>query len=141
MESIKIDNELIEKLYTELNEDMTVNIMNVRDKSMSVSAIRTKWVMKYFKENEMLKKLNKAKLQYIDKSIKELQVSDTSYRSMSRSRLEAHIFSTDEKVKKIDKHIDSQKEVLQFMEYVLNIVADFNFTVKHTLDALKLEQC
>ena len=40
MEELDIENELIKKLGEELLEDVEVNLMNVRDKSMTVSTIQ-----------------------------------------------------------------------------------------------------
>ena len=59
---------------------------------------------------------------------------------MSRIRLEEKISKESDKIKKINEMISKQNEVIQFMEYALNVVSDFNFTVKHSLDAIKLEQ-
>ena len=88
MEDIQFDNEFVEKLGKELLEDVQVNLMNVRDKSMTVSTIRAKWVMKYFKEKEVVKRLKSAKSELLQKGVEGLQSSDTQFRSMSKIRLE-----------------------------------------------------
>lgn len=139
-EDVKIDNELLTKLGKELMEDIHVNLMNVRDKSMLVSTIRTKWVMKFFREKEQLVKLKAAKEKMIKKGVSELHISDSTSRTMSKLRIEEKVESEDATIKRLNSLISKQSEVLQFMEYALNIVADFNFTVKHALDAIKLEQ-
>lgn len=139
-EDVKIDNELLMKLGKELMEDIHVNLMNVRDKSMLVSTIRTKWVMKFFREKEQLVKLKAAKEKMIKKGVSELHISDSTSRTMSKLRIEEKVESEDATIKRLNSLISKQSEVLQFMEYALNIVADFNFTVKHALDAIKLEQ-
>ena len=140
MQELEIENELIKKLGEELLEDVEVNLMNVRDKSMTVSTIRAKWVMKFFKEKEVVRKLKSAKTQLLQKGVDSLQTTDTQYRSMSKIRLEEKISKESDKIKKINEMISKQNEVIQFMEYALNVVSDFNFTVKHSLDTIKLEQ-
>ena len=140
MEELDIENELIKKLGEELLEDVEVNLMNVRDKSMTVSTIRAKWVMKFFKEKEVVRKLKSVKTQLLQKGVEGLQTTDTQYRSMSKIRLEEKISKESDKIKKINDMISKQSEVVQFMEYALNVVSDFNFTVKHALDAIKLEE-
>lgn len=140
MSEITIDNKLLEVLGKELMDDINVNIMNVRDKALTTSTIRAKWVMKYFKEKEQLRKLNNKKKEMIEHAIDKVQSSNISARSMSRIRLEEKIMEGSDKIKKINTLIQHQAEVIQFMEYALNIVSDFNFTVKHALDAIKLEQ-
>lgn len=139
-EDIKIENKLLEKLGKELMEDIQVNIMNVRDKSMLVSTIRTKWVMKFFREKEQLKKLKAAKDQVLEQGVSDLHKKDATSRTMSKLRVEEKVASENVNIKKLNVLISQQAEVIQFMEYALNIVADFNFTVKHALDAIKLEQ-
>ena len=140
MEELEFDNEMIAKLGKELMEDMQVNLMNVRDKSMTVSSIRAKWVMKYFKEKEIVRKLKDAKSTLLQKGVEGLQTTDTQFRNMSKIRLEEKISKESDKIKKINEMLSKQNEVVQFMEYALNVVSDFNFTVKHALDAIKLEQ-
>tara|TARA_B100001564_G_C20322483_1_gene526396 strand:+ start:77 stop:502 length:426 start_codon:yes stop_codon:yes gene_type:complete len=140
MEELEFDNEMIAKLGKELMEDMQVNLMNVRDKSMTVSSIRAKWVMKYFKEKEIVRKLKDAKSTLLQKGVEGLQTTDTQFRNMSKIRLEEKISRESDKIKKINEMLSKQNEVVQFMEYALNVVSDFNFTVKHALDAIKLEQ-
>ena len=140
MEELEFDNEMIAKLGKELMEDMQVNLMNVRDKSMTVSSIRARWVMKYFKEKEIVRKLKDAKSTLLQKGVEGLQTTDTQFRNMSKIRLEEKISKESDKIKKINEMLSKQNEVVQFMEYALNVVSDFNFTVKHALDAIKLEQ-
>ena len=140
MEELEFDNEMIAKLGKELMEDMQINLMNVRDKSMTVSSIRAKWVMKYFKEKEIVRKLKDAKSTLLQKGVEGLQTTDTQFRNMSKIRLEEKISRESDKIKKINEMLSKQNEVVQFMEYALNVVSDFNFTVKHALDAIKLEQ-
>jgi len=135
-----IDNKLLERLGTELMEDITVNLINVRDKAMTVSTIRAKWVMKFFREKEQMLKLKNAKTQVVNSEIEKAQTTSIGARSMSKMRLEEKIVGENDKLKKLNTLITQQAEVIQFMEYALNIVSDFNFTVKHALDAIKLEQ-
>lgn len=137
---VKIENKLLATLGADLLDDISVSLLNVREKSMLVSTIRAKWVMKYFKEKEVMKKLSAAKNHLIDIGVGELQTSNTANRSISKMRLAEQVAGSSDKVKQINKMVVDQAEVIQFMEYALNIVSDFNFTVKHVLDALKLEQ-
>jgi len=139
-EIVKIENKLLAKLGTELMDDIQVTLINVRDKSMLVSSIRAKWVMKFFREKEQLKKLKQAKEALIQQGTDSLQTTDISARTMSKLRLNEKVMENNPKFKKLNILLDQQSEVIQFMEYALNIVSDFNFTVKHVLDALKLEQ-
>ena len=139
-EKDKIENPAILKFATELLDDVQVSIMNIRDKAMLVSTIRTKWVMMMFKEREMVKKLSNARKKLLETGVVNLQTTDTANRTISKMRLEEMVIASDPKIKKIDRMIVEQQEVIQFIEYAMNIVSDFNFTVKHALDAIKLEQ-
>lgn len=121
-------------------EDIKVNMINVRDKAMTVSTIRAKWVMKYFSEKRQLEKLKIAKKNLIDNEIEKLQSTNISTRTMSKVRLIEEVSRNSDNLIKLNLLITQQSEIIQFMEYALNIVADFNFTVKHALDAIKLEQ-
>lgn len=137
---VEINNPILDKLAQQLMDDVQVNIMNVRDKAMLVSTIRTQWVMRLFKEREIDKKLKQARKNILEKGVEDLQTSDVSNRRLSRVRLEEQILSSDVTLQKIKIASSNQAEVLQFIEYALNIIGDFNFTVKHALDAIKLEQ-
>jgi hypothetical protein len=136
----QIDNKLLERLGKELMDDIKVDLINVRDKAMTVSTIRAKWVMKFFREKEQMAKLQKAKKQVLSQEVNKLQTSSIPSRSMSKMRLEEQIVGDNDQIKRLNDTINKQAEVIQFMEYALNIVSDFNFTVKHALDAIKLEQ-
>ena len=136
----EIENKFIVSLGKQLMEDMTVNIMNVQDKSMTVSTIRSKWVMQYFKEKEYLQKLKRVKSKLVDTEIDNLQTTNTQYRNISRIRLENQVCKDNIKISKMDKMIKDQQEVIKFMEYALNIVSDFNFTIKHALESLKMNK-
>jgi len=137
--NVELINRHINEYYDELNDDMTVTIFNLRDRSLAVSAIRAKWLMYFFKEKENLKRLKEAKSKattmLLDKYNK-----DPNKRSVINKKLEDEINANEPKMVKLNDRINDNKEIVQFLEFTTNILNDYGFTVKNAIDALKLEQ-
>jgi hypothetical protein len=135
---VELQNSNINKYYTELHQDMNVTILNIRDRSLSVSSIRSKWLMYLFKEKENLKRLKDAKSNKM-KIMMDTLNKDPNHRTIINKKLEDKI-NTEDVMIKINNAIETTKEVVQFLEFATNILNDYGFTVKNALDCLKLEQ-
>ena len=119
----------------ELRDDLSLTQMNLKEKSLSVSAIRTKWLNYYFLEKNNLKRIKSKKDEIIrgkiangvSKSVLPLKNSDK-------------IAQEDENIRKLDSMFEVVKNNIDFLERAMNILNDFPFTIKNSIDILKLER-
>ena len=63
--NIDLSNKTINSYYDELKVDLDISVMNIREKTFTVSAIRSKWLMYLFKEKENLDKIKRKKKEFI----------------------------------------------------------------------------
>jgi hypothetical protein len=136
---VQLINKPINEYYSELSDDMNVTIFNLRDRSLSVSAIRAKWLMYFFKEKENMKRLTDAKSKAVGILLEKYN-KDPSKRSIINKKLEDEINTENPQMVRLNQKIVDTKEVVQFLEFSINIMNDYGFTVKNAIDALKLEQ-
>lgn len=130
------DNQDLNDYNRELNEDMKVTKMNIREKSLMVSSLRVKWLNYYFKEKENLQRIKKAK----DKIIKSKIGNNSLSNSVLKMKSEDVLSGNDEQVKKLNEMSERVKTNIEFLERAMNILNDFGFSIKNSIDILKLER-
>lgn len=136
--NIQLKNKTINSYYDELKQDTTLSIMNLREKSMMISSIRTKWIMYLFKERENLNRVKSKKKELLTLKLKESNSSASS--SMLKLKNQESLAENNEDIQKLNRLTLHCQEVIEFLEYVINVLNDFGFTVKNSVDLLKLEQ-
>lgn len=136
--NIELKNKTISAYYDELKEDTTLSILNLREKSMLVSSIRTKWIMYLFKERENLNRVKARKKELLTLKLKESNSSTSS--SMLKLKNQDALIENNKDIQKLNSLINYCQEVINFLEYVINVLNDFGFTIKNSIDLLKLEQ-
>jgi len=119
----------------ELRDDLTLTQMNLKEKSLSVSAIRTKWLNYYFLEKSNLKRI-KAKKDEILKS----KLSAGVGKSVLPLKNMDKVSQEDENIRKLDIMNEAVKSNIDFLERAMNILNDFPFAIKNSIDILKLER-
>ncbi len=130
------DNQDLNDYNRELNDDMKVTKMNIREKSLMVSSLRVKWLNYYFKEKENLQRIKKAK----DKIIKSKLGNNSLSNSVLKMKSEDVLSGNDEQVKKLNEMSERVKTNIEFLERAMNILNDFGFSIKNSIDILKLER-
>ncbi len=130
------DNQDLNDYNRELNDDMKVTKMNIREKSLMVSSLRVKWLNYYFKEKENLQRIKKAK----DKIIKSKIGNSNLSNSVLKMKSEDVLSGNDEQVKKLNEMSERVKTNIEFLERAMNILNDFGFSIKNSIDILKLER-
>ena len=131
---VNLNNVTINKYYDELKDDLNISVMNIREKSFTVSSVRSKWVIYLFKERENLEKVKQKKSEYIAS-----KVAKNSNPSLIRLKDEDSLQNSDI-IKKLNALQKQCVNVVEFLEYVVAIMNDYGFTVKNSIDVLKLEQ-
>lgn len=130
-----IENPDLNKYNKELKEDVTLTKTNLREKSLMVGALRVKWLNYYFKEKENLNRVKKAKDKILKQKLSTANVSD----SILQLKREETIAGNDENIQKLNKLMENVKINIDFLEHSLNVLNDFGFNVKNSIDVLKLE--
>lgn len=129
------DNPDMNKYILELRDDLSLTQMNIKEKSLMVSAIRTKWLNYYFLEKDNLKRI-KSKRESIIKS----KLGTSANKSILPMKNTDSICQEDETIKKLDKMTERVRNNIDFLERAMNILNDFPFTIKNSIDLLKLER-
>lgn len=136
---VELRNNSINEYYEEMNTDMTVTHFNIKERSLTVSAIRCKWLMYLTKEKENLKRLKNAKTDNMKKLLDQAN-KDTTRKSKINRILEDEINTENSNMIKLNVTIENTKETVQFLEFATNIFNDYGFTIKNAIDCFKLEQ-
>lgn len=130
-----VENPDLNRYNKELKEDVTLTKTNLREKSLMVGALRVKWLNYYFKEKENFNRIKKAKDKILKQKLSTTNVSD----SILQLKREETIAGNDETVQKLNKLMENVKINIDFLEHSLNVLNDFGFNIKNSIDVLKLE--
>lgn len=134
----KFKNNLLNKYYSELNDDLTLNIKNIQQKNLLCSATRAKWLMYLTKEKENRKRLKKAK-DDLKNTLLNTQNSD-EFKSILKQKNEDSLLKDNDNIKKISNTIEQLDDVIVFLEYAWTILNDYGYNIKNVIELIKLEQ-
>ena len=98
MENLITTNKELSKYIAEFEADVKVTDYNIREKSMTSSAIWAKWLSYLYHEKENLDKIQETKLKIMTKKMSENKNMD----SVLRLKAEDKIASSDENIKKLN---------------------------------------
>lgn len=129
------DNPELNEYIKEFDEDVKLTLANIREKSLLVSTIRSKWLAYYMKEKENLARIKKVKAEILKK-----KVASSANKSILRLKTEDSISQNDETIKRLNFLQDKTNSNIEFMERGFNILDNFPFVIKNTIDILKLEK-
>lgn len=133
-----LKNQLLNKYYKELDDDVLLSIANLQDKNLRCSATRAKWLMYLTKEKENKKKLKQAK-EELKTSLLNNQEANVN-KSILQQKNEDNALKNNEKLIKLNNAIEQLDEVIIFLEYAWNILNDFGYNIKNVIDMVKMEQ-
>ena len=136
-EELKFEGNDILQLYAkELVEDVKISNVNLREKSLTTSSIRAKWLNYLFTEQHNLKRAK----EYKETILKSKTSNPKNTTSILPMKNEDIIANGDERISKLNKLIETTKENINYLENVLNILNDLGFTIKNAIEAQKLFQ-
>ena len=116
-----------------LHEDMTLTQSNLKEKSLTVSTIRAKWLNYYFLEKNNLKRIRTKKEEI-------LREKSGLGQSVLKMKSEDRISAIDPRIKTLDELSEMVKSNMDFLERAMNILNDFPFAIKNSIDIIKLER-
>lgn len=123
---------LFETYQKEIAEDIKVDELSLKDKTMLVPTIKHKWVGRLMMHKVQLKKLNDIK----KKEIKRL--TNNSPIPLSKSTLDQAI-NGDESIIKIQNSIERLEVIIEYLEKVEKLTSSLTWDCKNLIDLQKLE--
>lgn len=127
-------NSTLSNYVKELQEDVKLSEYNLREKSLMCSSIWAKWTSYLFLEKENLQRIAETKQKIIKKKMAQNKMQDTVLRMKSEDKLSEN----DENVKRLNVLSKQTQDNIDFIERSLNILANFGFSIKNSIEALKL---
>ena len=115
----------------ELKEDLKLTLSNLREKSLTTSSMKAKWIGYMAKEKEALARLSSVRLEY-QKTLMSKMKSANAFDKLKNSNAE------DETLKKIDatrKQIDLSLEVIA---QAITSLSEFGYNIKNSIEVIKL---
>lgn len=128
-------NQILSNYIRELNNDVKLSISNIREKSLTCSAIWAKWISYLFLEKDNMQRITDAKQKILKTKMNQLKMKD----SLLKMKSEDKISENDENMKKLNMLQKNTQDCIDFIERSLNMLSSFGFSIKNALEALKLE--
>lgn len=123
MENLITTNKELSKYIAEFESDVNVTEYNVREKSLTTSAIWAKWLSYLYHEKENLDKIQETKQKIIAKKMSENKNADSVLRLKSEDKIQ----SSDENIKKLNSLLKMTQSNIDYIERALGILANFGF--------------
>lgn len=127
------ENKYLASYIEQFNSDVKLTMENLREKSLTCSAIWAKWLQFLFYEKENLEKAIKLKQEIIQK-----KTATNIQDSVLRLKSEEKLIANDENIKKLNLIQKNTKDNIDYIERALNILQNFGFQIKNTTDIIKI---
>lgn len=123
----------LDKYRDELTRDTELSIRNLREKSLSLSALEAKWAGYYVAEKKQLKRVQDMRQKYVsEKAAKDLANKDAFGRVKAAA-------APDENLKKMDRIRNDLELCIEFIHEAMGIMHNMSFNVKNTIEIFKME--
>jgi len=132
-------NERLEKHLIELEEDITLREINLKEKALKCPGIKLKWIRIYHSEKGRLTKLKDAEDILVKAYIKN-QTNKTVTSDQIPKHLKNEASSKDPRIKQIQKEITKQYAVIDGLKDIVTyIIAGFGYDISNSEKCLKME--
>lgn len=128
--------DLLEKYQLELKNDITIDDLNMKDRSMVITAIKHKWVGYLMRHKIDLKKLENGRelmVNTISEQLLEKPDIQISHAAIRR-KAESH-----ETIIKVDEQIEGYKIIIEYLEKVEKVVNSMTWDLKNIIELVKME--
>lgn len=119
----------------EFADDVKLSEFNLREKSLTCSSIWAKWISYLFLERENLHRIVEAKQKILKNKLASSKMQD----SVLKMKSEEKIAENDENIKKLNILFTNTQDCIDYIERSLNILSNFGFSIKNSIEALKLQ--
>ena len=127
-------NDLLDSYIKEFAEDVKLTNFNLREKAMTTSSIWAKWLSYLYKEKENLSRIVETRQKIMKKKMAGVKAQDSVLRMKSEDRL----VEGDETILKLKELERKTQTNIDYIERALNVLQNFGFSVKNSLEAFKL---
>lgn len=128
-------NQILTNYIKEFNQDIKLNISNLREKSLLCSSIWGKWISYLFLERDNLQRIADAKQKILKSKASATKMQD----SLLKLKSEDKLISNDENMQKLNALQKNTQDCIDYIERILNVLNSFGFSIKNAIEALKLE--
>ena len=118
----------------EFAEDVKLTNANLREKALMCSSIWAKWLQYLYKEKENLSRIAETRQKVLKKKMADVKFGD----SVLRMKSEDKISENDETIQKLKVLEKRTQTNIDWLERALNILQNFGFSIKNSIDAFKL---
>lgn len=129
--------EIIDKYGKELEEDIKIDMLNLRDAQMRLPAIKHKWASRLINHkielNETEELIIRAKQTIIEKQLTDVKVK------LSRPTLEKNAENHDT-VKRLKNRVKELEFIVMYLDKIERILQSTTYDIKNLTEILKLEQ-
>jgi len=123
----------IDTYRAELERDTELNIRNIRDKSLTLSALQAKWTGYYVEEKKQLKRLQEIRQKYMSDKLSKGMPNTDAFTKLKNSN------APDETLKKIDSVKIDLELCIEFIHEAMAILANMSFNIKNSIEIFKME--
>ena len=128
------ENKELTKYIQELEQDVKLDMYNLREKSLTSSAIWAKWLSYLYHEKNNLQRIADAKAKLLKKKMSENKNHD----SVLRLKAEDKIAENDENMKKLNVLQKRTQDNIDYIERALVVLSNFGFSIKNCIEVLKV---
>lgn len=123
--------------YTqELKEDTKVDEINLKEKALFLPGIKAKWVARMINHKNELNSLEKRKAKIISNLIERYKAESPIKLHVAVAKDKAE---TDESVLELNKKIQEEKLIIDFLERVEKIFSSMSFDISNIVKIVQLE--
>ncbi len=123
-------------IIDEFNEDVKIEVGNIREKAMMEPSLRGKWIRKYILAKAREKRL-KGSIEVLREEISKMYASNGSFLS-SRQTVDSAI-KNDSGIKELKRELYIESQVVEALSYCKDTIYGFGYSIKNSLDAMKLD--
>ena len=127
-------NDVLAEYIKEFREDVKLTNANLREKALMCSSIWAKWLSYLYKEKENLSRIAETRQKILKKKMADVKFGD----SVLRMKSEDKISEGDETIQKLKVLEKRTQTNIDWLERALNILQNFGFSIKNSIDAFKL---
>lgn len=117
----------------EFVNDVELKELNISQRTLATPALKTKWLMIYLEEKNMLKKLRDKK-----KDLSEKYINEHGKPGVPRIVTEKALERSNELIQ-LDDIIFQQSLVVEFLENTLKIITSYTYDIKNAIEIIKVE--
>lgn len=116
----------------ELKEDLNLTLSNLREKSLTTSSMKAKWVGYMAKEKDALQKLVSIRNEYQKSLVGKKGGSQNAFDRLKTANQE------DETLKKIDQTRKNIELSLEVIAQAITALSEFGYNIKNVIEVTKL---